>query len=85
LVVQGSVSKFQECFLGEGSFNPAKMMLALRRAGAIGLFTDDHVPQVINNTEWGYLNYGSGGYRSYAHKTEYIQRLLKIMEESPLD
>lgn len=84
--VQGSVPKFQECFLGEGNFNPAKAMLALRRVGFTGFLIDDHVPRVINDTEWGPgYSYGSGGHRSRAHETGYIQGLLKMMEEFPLD
>jgi len=84
--VKGSVPIFQECFLGEGNYNPAKVILALRRVGFTGFLMDDHVPQVINDTEWGpSKNYGGGGHRSRAHETGYIQGLLKMMEEVPLD
>ncbi len=83
--VQGCVPKFQECFLGEGNFNPAKVILALRRVGFTGFLLDDHVPQVINDTQWGYSkSYGSGGRCSHAHETGYIQGLLNMVEEFPL-
>jgi len=85
--VQGSVPEFQECFLGEGNYNPAKVMLALRRVGFKGFLVDDHVPKVIIDTEWRRppKSSGSGEHCSRAHEIGYTQGLLKMMEEFPLD
>ena len=84
--VQGCGDKFQECFLGEGNYNPAKVMIALKRAGFTGCIIDDDVPRVINDSKWGPgSTYGSGGHRARAHETGYLQGLLKMMEEVPFD
>jgi mannonate dehydratase len=84
--VQGSIEKFQECFLGEGNYNPAKVMIALKRSGFTGCIIDDDVPPVINDTKWGPgATYGSGGHRSRAHETGFIQGLLKMAEEISID
>ncbi|CAA9584909.1 MAG: Mannonate dehydratase [uncultured Thermomicrobiales bacterium] len=70
--VQGTVPRFQECFLGEGNYNPAAIVLALKRNGFDGFLLDDHVPAIVNDTLWGH--------RSRAHAIGYIQGLLKMME-----
>jgi mannonate dehydratase len=70
--VQGTVPKFQECFLGEGNFDPAVAMLALKRAGFSGFILDDHVPRVVNDSPYGH--------RGRAHAIGYLQGLLKMAE-----
>jgi mannonate dehydratase len=70
--VQGTVPRFQECFLGEGNYDPAAVVLALKRSGFDGFLLDDHVPAIVNDTPWGH--------RSRAHAIGYIQGLLKMME-----
>lgn len=52
--VQGTVEHFQECFLGEGRMNPARVMKALYDAGYNGLMLDDHVPFLTTDTRWGH-------------------------------
>ncbi len=54
--VQGTVEKFNECFLGEGRYNPAKVMKALNDRGYNGLVLDDHVPFLTNDTRWGHTS-----------------------------
>lgn len=63
--VQGTIDDFKECFLGDGRYNPAKIMQALYKNGYKGLILDDHVPFINNDTRWchtaranafGYLN-----------------------------
>lgn len=70
--VQGTVPKFQECFLGEGNYNPAKIMRLLRDCGFSGFILDDHVPYIVNDTPWGH--------RSRAHAIGYLQGLLDSLE-----
>jgi len=48
--VQGTVPCFQECFLGEGNYDPAATLLALKRAGFSGFILDDHVPALDDDT-----------------------------------
>lgn len=52
--VQGTVEKFSECFLGEGRYNPAKIMTELKKNGYNGIMLDDHVPYLTSDTRWGH-------------------------------
>lgn len=70
--VQGTVPNFQECFLGEGNFNPAEVMTLLRRCGFTGFILDDHVPHMDDDTPWNH--------RGRAHAVGYLQGLLRMSE-----
>ena len=70
--VQGTVPKFQECFIGEGNYDPAEIMLLLKRSGFTGFLLDDHVPHVIDDSQWAH--------RGRAHAIGYMQGLLNMME-----
>lgn len=52
--VQGTIEKFSECFLGEGRYNPATIMRALKEKGYEGIMLDDHVPFITSDTRWGH-------------------------------
>jgi mannonate dehydratase len=69
--VQGNIDCFKECFLGDGNFNPAKVLLELKRCGYDGLVMDDHVPFLQGDTRWGHTA------RAYAHG--YIQGLRMML------
>jgi mannonate dehydratase len=66
--VQGCVPKFQECFLGEGNVDVVAAMRALKQVGFSGFIIDDHVPRLVDDTEWCH--------RGRAHATGYIQALV---------
>jgi mannonate dehydratase len=66
--VQGSVPRFQECFLGEGNVDVVAAMRALKESGFSGFIIDDHVPHLVDDTDWGH--------RGRAHATGYIQALV---------
>ncbi len=70
--VQGTVPQFAECFIGEGNFNAAKVMHALKRVGFTGFLLDDHVPFMVNDTDYGH--------RGRAHAIGYMQGLLAALE-----
>jgi mannonate dehydratase len=70
--VQGTVPAFQECFIGEGNYDPATVMLALKQNGITGFLLDDHVPHVVDDSEWAH--------RGRAHAIGYMQGLLNMME-----
>lgn len=70
--VQGTVPAFQECFIGEGNYDPAEIMLLLKENGFGGFLLDDHVPHVVDDTEWNH--------RGRAHAIGYMQGLLKMIE-----
>jgi mannonate dehydratase len=53
--VIGTGEKFQECFLGEGNINPAKIMHMLYTNNYDGNVLVDHVPKIINDTKWGHI------------------------------
>ncbi len=54
--VQGTLEDFSECYLGEGRYNPSKIMCALQEKGFNGLVLDDHVPYLTNDTRWGHTS-----------------------------
>ena len=66
--VQGCVPKFQECFLGEGNVDVVAAMRAFKQVGFGGFIIDDHVPRLVDDTEWCH--------RGRAHATGYIQALV---------
>jgi mannonate dehydratase len=68
--VQGSVPYFQECFLGEGNYDPVDVMRRLVKYGFDGFVMDDHVPVVVGDDA---LNFQ---YRSHAHALGYLQALV---------
>jgi mannonate dehydratase len=69
--VQGTVPKFQECFIGEGNVDVVEAMRTLKRVGFTGFLIDDHVPHVVDDTDWGH--------RGRAHATGYIMGLLNAV------
>ncbi len=70
--VQGSVPVFQECFIGEGNYDPAEIMLLLKRSGFTGFLLDDHVPHMDDDSDWNH--------RGRAHAVGYMQGLLNMIE-----
>jgi mannonate dehydratase len=70
--VQGTVPVFQECFLGEGNWDPAEIMLMLKRNGFTGFLLDDHVPHMDDDTQWNH--------RGRAQAIGYMQGLLAMIE-----
>lgn len=70
--VQGTVPSFRECFLGEGNYDPAEVVIRLKRAGFTGFLLDDHVPLVAGDTPWGH--------RARGHAIGYMQGLLAMAE-----
>jgi mannonate dehydratase len=70
--VRGTVPNFQECFIGEGNYDPATVMLALKWNGFTGFLLDDHVPHVVDDSDWAH--------RGRAHAIGYMQGLLNMMK-----
>jgi mannonate dehydratase len=70
--VQGGAEKFQECFLGEGNVDVVEAMRTFKRVGFTGFFIDDHVPHMVDDTQWGH--------RGRAQATGYIQGLLAAVD-----
>jgi mannonate dehydratase len=70
--VQGTVPQFQECFIGEGNYNPAETMLRLKKNGFTGFVLDDHVPRMVGDVPYGF--------RGRAHAIGYMQALLDAID-----
>lgn len=75
--VQGTVPRFQECFIGEGNYDAAATMLLLKRSGCTGFVLDDHVPRMIGDVPYGY--------RGRAHAIGYMQALLDAIDTLATD
>lgn len=71
--VQGTVPRFQEAFLGEGNYNPLKVMRALKMTGFTGFLLDDHVPRMTGDSDYAH--------RGRAHAIGYLQALLAAVED----
>lgn len=69
--VQGEVPNFQECFIGEGNYDPAEVMMLLKKNGFTGFVLDDHVPHMDGDTDWNH--------RGRAHAIGYMQGLLRSL------
>jgi mannonate dehydratase len=70
--VQGTVPVFQECFIGEGNWNPAEILILLKRSGFTGFLLDDHVPHMDDDSAWNH--------RGRAHAVGYMQGLINMAE-----
>ncbi len=69
--VQGCVPAFQECFLGEGNLDVVKVVQTLKQVGFTGFIIDDHVPHMIDDTDWNH--------RGHAHATGYILGMVEAV------
>lgn len=75
--VQGTVPRFRECFLGEGNFNPARVIRRLHEVGFDGFLIDDHVPAMIGDSDtWGDTSPEAYCSRGRAHAIGYLQGVL---------
>jgi len=71
--VQGCVPSFQECFPGEGNVDVVQAIRTLKEVGFTGFIIDDHVPEMIGDSEWRH--------RGHAYSTGYIMALVKAVNE----
>lgn len=71
--VQGSVPRFSECFIGDGNVDTVEAMVTLKEVGFTGFLIDDHVPRMVDDTDWGH--------RGRAHATGYILGLLAAVNK----
>ncbi len=80
--VAGTVPSFQECFLGEGNFNPARVLRRLAAAGFDGFIIDDHVPAMIGDLDtWGDTSPQAYCSRGRAHAIGYLQGALNALAD----
>jgi mannonate dehydratase len=70
--VQGTVPRFSECFIGDGNVDVVEAMRTLKMVGFTGFLIDDHVPRMVDDTDWGH--------RGRAHATGFILGLLAAVD-----
>lgn len=70
--VMGSVEDFTECHLGEGNCDPKESIRALKQVGFNGFIIPDHVPRMVDDTDWCH--------RGRAWAVGYIQALIDAVE-----
>ncbi len=70
--VQGCVPKFQECFPGEGNVDVVAAVQTLYEAGFTGFLIDDHVPAMLDDSDWRH--------RGHAYATGYIMALVAAVK-----
>jgi mannonate dehydratase len=68
--VKGTVPNFTECFIGDGNFDPAEVMVQLARTGFAGFLLDDHVPKMDGDSDWNH--------RGRSHAVGYMQGLIRM-------
>jgi len=69
--VVGAPDDFAECFLGEGNVNLPVAMKTFKDCGFTGFFIDDHVPHMVDDSDWGH--------RGRAYATGYMMALLSAV------
>lgn len=75
--VRGTVPRFSECFLGEGNFDPGRVIRRLHDVGFDGFMIDDHVPAMIGDRDtWGDTSPEAYCSRGRAHAIGYLQGVL---------
>jgi mannonate dehydratase len=72
--VQGSVPKFQECFVEEGNSDMLEVIKTLKEVGFTGFLIPDHVPHMVDDTAWGH--------RARAYAVGYMKALLQVVKAS---
>ncbi len=70
--VRGTVPSFVECFLGEGNYNPARVIRELHLEGYDGFILDDHTPAMVGDSAYGH--------RGRAFALGYIQGLIEMIK-----
>ena len=82
--VQGVVPRFQECFLGEGNLDPARVLRRLRDVGFDGFVIDDHVPAMVGDVAtWGDTSPAAYCSRARAHAIGYLLGVLNALDSEP--
>jgi mannonate dehydratase len=71
--VQGSVPKFQECFIDEGNMDMFEVMKTLKEVDFTGFMLTDHVPHIVDDSRWGH--------RSRAYAIGYMKAMLEVVNK----
>ncbi len=69
--VRGYGDSFVECFLGEGNYDPVRVIERLIGVGFDGFLLDDHTPLLVNDSPYGH--------RGRAHAIGYMQGIIDAL------
>ena len=70
--VQGRCRSSRSASLAKGNWDPAEIMLLLKRSGFTGFLLDDHVPHMDDDSSWNH--------RARAHAVGYMQGLINMAD-----
>ena len=70
--VQGPVSCFNECYIGDGNVDTLEVVKVLKEVGFDGFMIPDHVPHTEGDSDWDE--------RGRAHAVGYMKALLEVVE-----
>ena len=71
--VQGPVTCFNECFIGDGNVDTLEVVRVLKEVGFDGFMIPDHVPHTAGDGDWDQ--------RGRAHAVGYMKALLEVVEK----
>jgi len=71
--VSAQVPDFHEEFINTGYVDMYRALRIYQEVGFDGFFIDDHVPQIVGDTEWGH--------RAHAFANGYIQAMVEAVRK----
>ena len=71
--VQGNIPCFNECFINEGNVDPYEVMKTLKEVGFTGFMITDHVPHMVDDTDWNH--------RGRAYAVGYMTAILEMVNK----
>ena len=71
--VQGPVTCFNECYIGDGNVDTLEVIRVLKEVGFDGFMIPDHVPKVDGDSAWSQ--------QGRAHAVGYMKALLEIVDK----
>jgi mannonate dehydratase len=71
--VQGNIPCFNECFINEGNVDPFEVMKTLKEVGFTGFMITDHVPHMVDDTDWCH--------RGRAYAIGYMTAMLEMVNK----
>ena len=71
--VQGPVTCFNECYIGDGNVDTLEVVKVLKEVGFDGFMIPDHVPHTEGDSDWDE--------RGRAHAVGYMKALLEVVEK----
>ena len=71
--VQGPVTCFNECYIGDGNVDTLEVMKTFKEVGFDGFMIPDHVPETDGDSDWHH--------RGRAHAVGYMKALIEVVSK----